>query len=99
MNYSIDWDSSGEQDWDDPLECDCADYDEDWEGRCTCGRCGRIWYKTAADMQADVERAEAFERYIRREEWKAWLLRPWRVLTGWLRPRKPATDIDDELPF
>lgn len=81
-----------------PEECDCADYDQDWEGRCTCGRCGRIWYKTAADLKADAEHEEAFERYIRRKEWSDWLLFPWRRLRARLFPRKPSA-IYDDIPF
>lgn len=81
-----------------PEECWCEDYDEDWEGRCTCGRCGRIWYKTAADIKADAEREAAFERYIRRTEWKDWLLFPWRRFRAWAFPRK-ASALDDDIPF
>lgn len=83
---------------DEPEEpCDCIDYDQDWEGRCTCGRCGRIWYKTAADMQADAEREAAFVRYVRREAWKARLLGPWHVVRGWFPRKRP--DPDDDIPF
>lgn len=80
-----------------PEECPCEDYDTDWEGFATCASCGRMWSLTAEQIKADAECAAAYDAYIKREEWKEWLLTPLHKVQSWLPRRK--REMDDEIPF
>ncbi len=101
MNYSIDWDSDGEQDWDYD-GCDHDDYDIDIiNGRCLCYRCGESWYADEAQILAAIDHQAAYAEREDRENRQQWWRDLWsRMIAPFqrLRPRR-ATNLDDEIPF
>lgn len=87
-----------DSDWGAPDECDHEDFDSDWEGRATCLRCGHTWWRSADELAADAQRADDYDRYIRREMRREWWLGLIRPIAFWRRWRKSAA-LDDEIPF
>lgn len=88
--------------YDDPPEEECfhEEYDADWEGRATCGRCGHSWFLSSEQIAADHAHSDAYDAYCRAEERREWV-RGWvNKLAFWRRWRKPRhAMIDDEIPF
>lgn len=80
-------------------ECFHEEYESNWEGRATCGRCGHSWWLTSEEIAAERANAEAYDAYCQREEWRQWR-EDWRRhrFAFWRRWRKP-TPVDDEIPF
>lgn len=81
-------------------ECWHEEYDADWEGRATCGRCGHTWWLTSEEIAADRAHSEAYDQMCRREERRE----RWRQVRDWFRsflPRRKRQPpiLDDEIPF
>ena len=80
-------------------ECYHEEHDSDWEGRATCSRCGYSWWLSAAEIEAERERSEAYDahcrRELRRDRIKGWMYR----LAFWRRWQNRRAPVDDEIPF
>lgn len=87
-----------EDDFDEEQNCDCSEYEIDWEGRATCDFCRRSWWPSPETVKAHEEAfakyCEGMDRAERRERMWEWL----RSLAFWRRWRKPKLP-DDEIPF
>lgn len=95
----------GYDDWklrDDTPEEECwhEEYEADINGRATCDRCGHRWWLTAEEIRWEREREAAYDKMMRKEEWRCWRQEWINRLAFWRRwrKRKPMS-IDDEIPF
>jgi len=88
--------------WDDDY-CTHDDYEIDTiSGHCRCYSCGRSWWASDDQIQAEIDHQNAYVEWTERENRREW----WRNLRdkmfGWIhRPlarRAPVLD-DDEIPF
>lgn len=94
---------------DDP--CDHDDYETDiLDGRCQCWRCGKSWYATTEQIDAELRFQSEYAEVMEREDSRQWwsdlfynLRHPLQALRwqlqkrGWLTPRSATTD--DDIPF
>lgn len=90
-----------------PEECDCIEFDIDWSGYATCESCGRSWFASPEQIEAqerhEREYAEWVQQQSRREFWLK-LTAPfrWAWYRVWNRisPRTAIKSLDaDEIPF
>jgi hypothetical protein len=83
---------------DDYDECLHEDYEADVNGRATCDQCGTVWCLTKDEIERERQLHVAYDRMMRREEWRQWREDWVHRLAFWRRWRKPAL-IDDDIPF
>ena len=81
-----------------PEECWHEEYEADINGRAVCSCCGETWYLTAAEIESEREASVAFDRAMRREEWRQFLSSIISRIAFWRRWTR-HTEIDDEIPF
>lgn len=90
--------------------CDCSDYESDFEGRATCYGCGRSWWLTPEQMDAELrwqsEYDEQMCREIRQQErenrWSWFWEVYWRLRSWFTRKPVPSAhqfEADDDIPF
>lgn len=84
-----------------PEECPCENFDIDWSGYATCDSCGRGWFASPEECEAQRRHEEEYAKWVAEQE------RPWNRFKEWLHahmprwPRflaRPASG-DDEIPF
>ncbi len=79
-------------------ECFHEDYEADVNGRATCCRCSHTWWLTSEEIERERQLHAAYDRMMRRKEWRERIARIIDTLAFWRRWRKPAP-IDDDIPF
>jgi hypothetical protein len=79
-------------------ECFHEDYEADINGRAHCCYCSHAWWLTSEEIQHERELHAAYDKMMRREEWRVWFSDWAHKIAFWNRWRKPV-EIDDEIPF
>jgi hypothetical protein len=100
--HELDYDDLPAGYFDEEEHCDHDEYETDIvEGRATCVLCGHSWWQTKEEIDAEIERQNAYWEWARDQE------RPWYRFKQWLLGLLPAMKwpgvrtraVDDEIPF
>lgn len=87
-------------DYDPRADCDHEEREIDvCTGRAECQSCGKSWYVSNDEVNAELDRQASYHEWEQRESRRQWWRDQIYRITFWRRWRKPAKFDDDNLPF
>jgi hypothetical protein len=91
-----------DDDYDPREDCDHEESEIDvCTGRAECPCCGKSWYVSREEVNAELDRQARWHEWAERENRRQWWRDQFDRFAFWRRWRrnKPAPIIDDEIPF